>query len=465
MVLIIILVFNLTWWQVLNQANTLKNGANPRNLMEDYSIRRGRIFTSDGVLLAESVERQAAIRYLRRYPAGGLYAHILGYDSPQLGRTGVEEEYNDYLLAKGKAEDPIGKLFKKDKSGYDLYLTIESEVQKAAAEALGNRRGAVIAINPKTGSVLAMVSYPTFDPNALVSQQRSQQGKLVSELVMENYSRDSSSPLLNRSTMGLYPPGSTFKVVTTAAALDGAGLPPTTAFDCPGSWAVGGFRVVNYDEKSYGTISMVDALRFSVNTYFAQLAVKVGGETLVDYAERGGMNQRIPLDYPAVEECSIPEASQMDLAELAWTGVGQGRLQVSPLQLCLYGCGIARGGEIMLPHLMNEIRDKEEVVTKFESKKWKRLMSSAAAATELEMMVKVVQSGTGTRAQIEGYTVAGKTGTAEAGGGKPNHSWFLGIAPAQNPQVVVAVVVENSGESGGRIAAPIARQVMLAALR
>lgn len=463
-VLIIILVFNLSWMQVIDRERIVENPANPRHLVEDYGIKRGRIFTSDRVLIAESREREGTIKYLRYYPEGSLYSQVLGYDSPQLGRSGIEEQYNDYLLAKDRVQGFLERLLRTRKEGYDIHLTIESEVQRAAAAALGNRRGAVIAINPRNGAVLAMVSYPTFDPNLLVSQEK--EGERPSgEIAMERYTQEASSPLLNRATMGLYPPGSSFKILTTAAALDGAGLSPSIVFNCPGTWEVGGFRVTNYGHTNYGNIDMTDALAKSVNTYFAQLATKIGSELLVRYAEEGGMNQRIPLDYPAVAVSTIPSASEMDLAELAWTGVGQGRLQLSPLQLCIFGCAIANGGVIMTPHLLEDVRDRENIITKFETKAWKRLMSPATATTELTMMQEVVKSGTGRAAAIEGYAVAGKTGTAEAGEGKPNHTWFVGIAPAQNPQVVVAVVVENSGGTGGATAAPIARQVLLAALR
>lgn len=281
---------------------------------------------------------------------------------------------------------------------------------------------------------------------------------------MEAYSTDANSPLLSRATMGLYAPGSSFKVVTAAAALD-EGLPASTAFDCPGVWSVGGSRVTNYGNppRSFGSIAMETALAYSVNTYFAQLAVRMGAEALVDCAERLGINDRPPLDHPAVSTSTIPSPGEMDAVSLAWTGVGQGELLLTPLQLCLAGCAVANGGKIMVPHLLKEVRRGAEILERYEASVWRSPIKAETAGEVLRMMVEVVEKGTGTQAAISGVTVAGKTGTAEVEG-KPPHAWFLGIAPAGNPSVVVAVVIENGG-SGGAAAAPVAREVLKAALK
>jgi peptidoglycan glycosyltransferase len=227
--------------------------------------------------------------------------------------------------------------------------------------------------------------------------------------------------------------------------------------------------VTNYGDppKSFGDINMDAALTFSVNTYFAQLALamdEIAWGALVDYAHGFGLSDLIPLDYPAVAISSIPDRGSMDDVELAWTGAGQGRLLLTPLQLAVIGSGIANRGKIMTPHMMKEIRREEEILERFNSEIWREPISSDTADQVLEMMINVVSSGTGTAAAIPGITVAGKTGTAEVED-KPNHTWFLGIAPAENPQVVVAVVVENSGGGGGSVAAPIAKEVMEAALQ
>ena len=461
------LLANLTWLQAVDNRRLAADPHNLRRLEAEYGIRRGSIFSSDGVLLAESREGKGLYKYSRYYPQGAIYSHVTGYDSPNLGRAGIEAQYNDQLLAKDEVLPFYQRLTRTGREGRDITLTIKSSVQEAAARALGGRTGAVVAINPRTGAVLAMYSQPAFDPNRLVDLSpvaHQPGGEPACALAMREYSADSAAPLLNRATQGLYPPGSSFKPVTAAAAIDGAGISPEKVYDCPGVVTIGGAKIHNYDDSSFGTIDMTAALAFSVNTYFAQLAAEIGGEVLVDYAERGGMNQHPPLDLPEVARSSMPQAWQSDLAEVASEGYGQGDLLVTPLQMCLYGCAVANGGVIMQPHLLQDVRQGQDVVEKFESKEWLSMMSSGTAGRILEMMIEVVRSGTGRQAAISGYAVAGKTGTAEVQG-KPDHTWFLGIAPARNPQVVVAVVVENSGGSGGSVAAPIARKVMEAALR
>ncbi len=465
-VLALILVFNLSYLQVFGQRRLVENPANTRRLIEEYGIHRGRIVTADGLVVAESIETDGLLRYRRTYPGGSLLSHVVGYDSPQFGRSALEEYYNEYLLgrkpSRGWAEEMTSDL----EEGNDLTITIDSEVQAAASEALGQRKGAVVALDPKTGAVLAMYSWPTFDPNALVNPEQMAEGELAADAVMRSYAGDPSSPLLNRATLGLFTPGSSFKVVTSSAGIESGFSPDTTFYNCPGVLPVGNFWVTNYGDppRDFGTINMNTALTLSVNTYFAQLALNTGSDALVGYAERFGMNGIPPLDYPAVAASSIPQAGEMDDVELAWTGAGQGELLMTPLQLCLIGCAIANGGKAMLPHLMKDVRREDNILERFDAEEWRNPISEETAGAVLAMMVDVVEEGTGTAAAISGVTVAGKTGTAEVED-KPPHAWFLGIAPAENPTVVVAVVVENSGGGGGTVAAPIAREVIAAALK
>lgn len=463
--LTLLLVLNLSYLQVWGQKGLMENPANTRRLVEEYGIARGRIITSDGQVLAESVPAEGPFAYRRQYHQGTLFCHVLGYDSPQFGRTGLEEAYNQQLLGRKPPRSWVEEMTSDVREGNDVYLTLDTDVQAAAAKALGNRKGAVVAINPKTGAVLAMYSWPTFDPQSLVGQEKDAEGNSLSEKAMRVYSGDPGSPLLNRAVAGLFTPGSVFKVVTASAGLE-AGLPSTTAFDCPGVWEVGGSRVTNYGSppRSFWSIDMATALTYSVNTYFAQLAVRLGASTLVEYAEAFGLNSVPPLDLPGVAASRIPPAGAMDSVLLAWSGVGQGETLLTPLQLCLVGCAVANGGRIMSPHLLKEVRKGDAILDRHEAAVWRTAISASTAAKVLEMMVSVVKKGTGTQAAISGVTVAGKTGTAEVEG-KPPHAWFLGIAPAENPSVVVAVVVENGGGSGGVVAAPIAREVMRAALR
>jgi peptidoglycan glycosyltransferase len=463
-VLAVILVFNLSYLQVFGQKGLEDNAANTRRLIREYGIARGRIITADQSVAAESLPADGPFEYTRSYPLGTLLSHIVGYDSPQYGRYGLEEEYNEFLLGREPKRGWVGEMTKPKEEGFDLYITIDTGVQAAAAQALGQRKGAVVAMDPKTGAVLAAYSWPGFDPNALVSQTRDAKGALTSEAVMSSYSQDPLSPLLNRVTMGLYTPGSSFKVLTASGGIE-SGFPPDTVYNCPGIWEVGGSRVVNYGDppRDFGDIDMDTALTYSVNTYFAQLAYNMGSRRLVDYSELFGLNGMIPLDYPSIAPSRIPPAKDMDAVELSWTGAGQGELLLTPLQLCLIGCGVANQGDIMVPHLMKEVRSGEEILDRYDTSVWSTPISGSTATDVLEMMKHVVQEGTGTAAAIPGVSVAGKTGTAEVEG-KPPHAWFLGIAPAGNPQVVVAVLVENSGGGGGSVAAPIAKAVMEAAL-
>ncbi len=461
-VLAVVLVVNLSFLQVFGQKNLVENAANTRRLIEEYGIARGRIVTADGLVVAESVQAEGPFEYRRSYAAGSLLSHVVGYDSPQFGRSGLEEFYNQYLLGRKPARGWVEEMTSDLEKGNDITLTIDSELQAVAAEALGQNKGAVMAMDPKTGAILAMYSWPTFDPNALVSQGLDAEGNLAADAIMRAYVQDPASPLLNRASMGLYTPGSSFKVITASAGVD-SGIPTSTVYDCPSELPVDGSSVVNYAGSPDGEMNMDKALTFSVNTYFAQLALAMGADTLVGYAERFGMNGIPPLDYPAVSPALIPQPGEMDAVELAWTGAGQGELLMTPLQLCLAGCAIANEGEIMLPHLMKDVRLGDDILERFDAGMWRSPISADTASQVLEMMVHVVEEGTGAGAAVSGITVAGKTGTAEVEGKQP-HAWFVGIAPAENPTLVVVVVVENAG-GGGDVAAPIAGEVIEAALK
>lgn len=461
-ILAMVLIMNLSYLQVFGQQGLVENPANTRRLIEEYGIARGRIISSDGLVVAESVKAEGPFEYRRSYPVGSLLSHAVGYDSPQFGRSGLEEYYNDFLLGRKPARGWVEEMTTDLEQGNDLTLTIDSELQAAAVDSLGQRKGAVVVMDPKTGAILAMHSWPAYDPNALVSQAVDAEGNLVADGVMRSYAQDPSSPLLNRVSMGLLTPGSSFKVLTAAAGVD-AGIPVDNIYDCPAELPVDGSSVVNYAGSPQGSMNMDKALTFSVNTYFAQLALSLGAVGLVDYAEGFGMNSVPPLDYPAVSAAFIPPAGEMDEVELAWTGAGQGRLLMTPLQLCLAGCGVANGGRIMLPHLMKDIRREDTILERFEAETWRSPVSAETARQVLAMMVDVVEEGTGAAAAVPGITVAGKTGTAEVEG-QQSHAWFIAIAPAENPTLVVAVVVENAG-GGGSVAAPIARDLIEAALK
>ncbi len=463
MVLFLALVLNLTYQQVVTSKAVADNNANPRKLQREYGIQRGNILAADGqTVLARSVPIEGPIKYQREYPGAEAYAAAVGYDSPQFGRAGLESQYNDALLGTGQSQDLLRDLFNTSTRGYDLLTTLNPIVQDAAVTALGPRRGAVVAMNPDTGAILAMASWPSFDSNAIASQAKDASGKLLAEVAKAAYDKDPNSPLLNRSTMGLYPPGSSFKVLNAAAGLDSGMVNPADILDCTGAYTIGGHT---FGDRTHGPVDMLAALTVSCNNYFSHSALTETARVLVDYAQRFGLNSAPPIDYPAVAMSTIPQAARMDQVELAATGFGQGELLLTPLQLAMIGSAIANDGREMTPHLMKEVRDAQgNILEKYDPKLLRQVVSASTASQVLNMMISVVENGTGQAAQIPGYIVAGKTGTAEPGNGKPNHAWFLGIAPADNPQVVVAVVIENSGGTGGEDAAPVAQQVMKAVL-
>ncbi len=463
MVLFLALAVNLTYQSVVTSKAVADNNANPRKLQREYGIQRGNILAADGqTVLARSIPIEGVIKYQREYPGGEAYAAVIGYDSPQFGRAGLESQYNDVLLGLGQRSDLLRDLFKTTTQGYDLLTTLNPVVQEAAVNALGARRGAVVAMNPDTGAILAMASWPSYDDNTIASQAKDANGNLLAEAAKAAYDQDPNSPLLNRATMGLYPPGSSFKVLNAAAGIDSGTVNRLDILDCTGAYTIGGHT---FGDRVHGPVDMLAALTVSCNNYFSHSALTETARVLVDYAQRFGVNTLPPIDYPAVAISSIPQPSAMDQVELAATGFGQGELLLTPLQLAMIGSAIANDGREMTPHLMKEVRDAQgNILERYDPKLWRQVVSASTASQVLNMMVSVVESGTGQAASIPGYSVAGKTGTAEPGNDKPNHAWFLGIAPAGNPQVVVAVVIENSGGSGGEDAAPVAKAVMQAAL-
>ncbi|HEY4687301.1 MAG TPA: penicillin-binding transpeptidase domain-containing protein [Candidatus Subteraquimicrobiales bacterium] len=446
----LLLIIDLTYLQIFAAEKITSHPKNTRDLQSELQVPRGKIISSDGKVLAKN--KRVGLNYARVYPFGNLTSAVIGFNSVNYGRTGLEQTFNGNLLGKKKVatiEDYINQI-KEERIGNDLFLTLDTRLQQAATEALGDKNGAVVVLEPKTGEILSMVTYPRYDPNNLKENWKS----LVS---------DPETPLINRSTQGLYPPGSSFKVVTSAAALETETVTPDKVYDGPKELRVYGGRVTNYADQGFGEMPFQKALAVSCNTIFAQVGLELGAQNLVKFARKFGLNRDIPFELP-VERSKIPSPRQMDKLELAWSAVGQGRILVTPLEIALVGAAIANDGEIMRPRLVKEIRDyKGNVLDRFEDKVWVRPVSRETAQTLGFLMVKVVDEGSGRRAKIAGISVAGKTGTAEPADKKRTHAWFVGFAPADDPQVVVAVVVEHAGV-GGAIAAPIAKKIMEAAL-
>lgn len=451
---------NLTWIQIFGAERISENAYNKRRLVDEYSVLRGDITTEDGQVVAKSVDTGEQYRYQREYPFGKLYSVITGYDSWRYGRSGLEQKFNKDLLGKGSGQSfksLANTLVGSRKKGDSIVLTVDSRLQRAATEALGEQKGAVVAMDPQTGAVLALVSYPTFDPNVTVPPKGGN-----TEAAWAALNADPDAPLVNRATTGLYPPGSSFKVVTGSAALDLGVVTPQSPFDCKGKVLVQGFTIYDFSRRGHGLLDFTRALVVSCNVTFAEIGLRLGAEALVRYAELYGFNKVIPFELP-VAKSNIQSPNTMDKVALASSAIGQAQDLATPLQMALVTSGVANGGEVMQPYLVDEVQDYNgKIIKQFSPKPWQRVIKAETARTLKGIMVKVVEEGTGTAARIDGVDVAGKTGTAEVEGKEPD-AWFIGFAPAYDPKVAVAVLVEQGGE-GGVTAAPIARRVIEEAL-
>jgi penicillin-binding protein A len=443
----------LAFWQVIRAERLSQRTGNPRVAELSARNERGTIYAADGTVLARN-EPGADGRNQRVYTMPSL-AHTLGYVSIRYGVSGLEEALNGYLSG-DRGSDP-GQLIWADISrsplrGNDVTLTINPKIQEAAAQALGNRPGAVVAIDPKTGAVLAMVSSPGYQPGEIDEQG--------AELI-----KDASNPLLNRATQGQYPPGSTFKTVTAAAALETGQRQTDAQFRCPSGYVVEGFVIAckgvppGVREYDFG-----HAYAWSVNANFAEVAVQVGSPELVRIARRFGFEEEIPFDIPLTRSHLLRKGESFNNVLLANTGFGQGQLAVTPMQMALVAATVANNGVLMEPYLVQEVRDPEgEVLLRREPKAIRQVIRPETAAALRGFMVTAVREGFSGAAAVPGVEVGGKTGTAETGSGESTHAWFTSIAPANDASIAVAVIVENAGQ-GSTFAAPIAQSVMKAAL-
>jgi len=448
--LFVALMVQLTYVQVWAAPKYKVHPANTRALEDEMKVERGVITSADGVELA--VNDKDGLYFVRRYPQGDMTSPWLGYHSLRYGRAGIERVYNEDLSGQSGLlgitsywDDLLGRSHR----GADLKLTINMAVQRAAVEALGERKGAVVALDPKTGAILAMTSWPRYDPNDLAE-------------IWQEINSDDDKPLLNRATQGLYPPGSVFKTVVAGAALQEGVVTPDSRFEDKGTVTAGGYVVRNYGDNVYGAHDFTQAYAKSINTTFAKVGVQLSTETLARYAEEFGFNAALP--WPLGGAASFfPEPQDMDKAHLAQASFGQGEVLSTPLEIALATSAVANEGEIMKPYIVQRVLDyHQNVLSETRPEVWKRPLTSEVAAQMTDLMVAVVDNGTGTSARISGVQVAGKTGTAEVENGEP-HAWFAAFAPAEDPDVLVVVLLENAG-TGGSVAAPAARQVIAAAL-
>ena len=462
----ILLLFNVTYIQVLRGPDYRDDARNARLLLAESSKERGLIVDRNGITLAESVPDPAAQSvFIRQYPYGDAFVHSVGFSSLLFSDRGLEDLYAHELRSKEDLtiSDMVSALLGRDLRPQNVVTSLDADLQLAATDALAGQAGSVVAINPQTGEILAFVSIPSYDPTPLLGPGSGPLGDALDA--------DPAEPLLNRVTSETYAPGSVFKVVTTVAALDAEVATPESVFENPLALSLPGSDSVirNSNDGTCGsgeTVSLAEAFVRSCNTVFGQLALDVGAPTLVATAERFGFNQDIPFEWSVLNSV-IPAATSFsdDQAGLAQTGIGQRDLQTTPLQMALVAAGIANQGTIMSPYLVSSIVDADNiVVSATEPTIFSQAATETTAAQITEMMLAVVNRGTGTQAQVPGVAVAGKTGTAETDLGAP-HAWFIGFAPAENPTIALAVLVESGGSvgeaaSGGSLAAPIAAEVI-----
>jgi peptidoglycan glycosyltransferase len=451
---------------------------NPNLIVRQVTIKRGLIYAADGTTVFAANRRkkvQGRTWYLRRYPTRELVAQTVGYSTIQRSRAGLEQSLNDFLTASNSdlrtvVDRALGKLQGLTQEGNAVVTTIDADAQRVAMEQLAGRCGAAVALEPATGRMLVIASRPSYDPN----------------LIERSFRRASrapgapcqpGAPLLNRATQGLFIPGSTFKVITAAAALDTGRFTPESEFDDPGYCLEYGKRVFNYSDqgtpRGYGRVDFATALENSINSVFCNIGKDLGPLPILEYARRFGFYEVPPLETPSDErEASglrergslfLPDdPNEVDPGRLAF---GQERMLVTPLQMAMVAAGVANGGVVMKPTVVDRVVAPDgAIITRTGPEELARAVAPRTAAELTTMMTRAVESGTGTAARIAGVSVAGKTGTAETGQAGKNDTWFICFAPADAPEVAVAVVLEDQAGTGGATAAPIAKEIIEALL-
>jgi peptidoglycan glycosyltransferase len=441
--------------------------SNPILVEEALTTPRGAIYDRDGVALARTIVEDGVAR--RIYPEPDV-AEITGYFSPLLyGSSGLEASWDDELAGRGGGNPfvrALESLRGLPRQGFDLHLTFDSDLQRQAHDALGDRTGAAVLIDIESGAVLALASAPTFDANPLVVVTEAD--REPAQTAFAALTANPRAPLVQRATSGLYPPGSTFKTVTAAAAIDSGVARPDTIYEDAGELTIAGHTLVeqNRPNDQQTLWSLTEALAWSLNVVFAQVGLQLGGDTLAEAARGWGWESDIPFDLPvAASRVSVTPGFLDDPVAVAETAFGQGELLATPLQMALVAAGIANDGEIMRPYLVASLAEPDgERVRETRPSRWRRGTGAEAAAQTAAMMVSAVESGALGTAFVPGYTIGGKTGTAETGSGDP-HAWFIGFIglPGEDPLYAVAVVLEAGG-GGGQVALPIGRDLLVAAM-
>jgi peptidoglycan glycosyltransferase len=455
------LLFGFTsYWSIFDASSLKANTANRRPLLEEQKIKRGNILAADGSVIARSVPQGSGNNkiYVRKYPGGALYGNPIGYSFVTQGRVGFELSHNDELVGnKTEFLSVLDELQGHSQVGDTVQSALDPAAQQAAVNGLAGRRGSVVAIVPSTGEVRAMVSIPEYDPNQIPKH-------------FAQLNRESSAPLFNRATQAGYPPGSTMKVVTATAALDSGELTPSSTFSGHSPITIEGVPLSNSGGEQFGTIDMTTALTNSVNTWWAQAGEKIGKDTMFKYMDRYGFDQKPQLDYPNFQLATsgVYDGNKLlgpnDAIDIGRVAIGQERLRVTPLQMAEVAAAVANKGELMEPRLWSKVIDPDGRETKLDPSRQSRVMSEDTASKLNDMMQSVVQEGTGTAAAVSGIDVAGKTGTAEISSGI-NDAWFIGFAPASDPRIAIACIVEHTSGFGGPTCGPIFKSVAETILR
>ncbi len=453
-VLFTLLIVWTTRWTVIDAKSLRNNPLNDRTLVQELRIRRGRIVADNGESLALS-RRAVGGTWTRYYPTGPLFAQAVGYSDPRTGQAaGLEQSRGEELRGLQTGLSSVFGPTTSNRVGDDVYTALDPKAQQVAEQELAGRAGSVVALDPQTGAVKVMYSYPSYNDNHPLAQ-----GPGISQL--------------NRATQGRYPPGSTFKVVTATAAIDSGKYTPNSMVNGKSPITVSGVPLANDNNQAFGLIDLITALTYSVNTVWAQVAESVGRPTMTKYMKRFGFYSKPPLDYPPDQihpsqpyppGSNRPYPPGSPREDIGRIGIGQGGLQVTPLQMAMVAAAVANGGKLMKPNFTTKVVNQDgQTVETIKPSVYSQVMKPSTAAQITQMMKRVVDEGTGTPAQLGGISVAGKTGTASVGlaGSNLTQPWFIGFAPVPNPKVAVAVTVERTdGGFGGTVAAPIARDVM-----
>jgi peptidoglycan glycosyltransferase len=455
------LLFGFTsYWSIFDADSLKANQANRRPLLEEQKIKRGSILASDGSVIAKSIAQGSGNNkvYVRRYPRGALFGNPIGYSFVTQGRVGFELSHNDELVGnKTEFLSVLDQLQGHSQVGDNVQSALDPAAQEAAVNGLAGRRGSVVALDPSTGEVRAMVSIPEYDPNQIPKH-------------FAQLNRDQSAPLFNRATQAGYPPGSTMKVVTATAALDSGEFTTNSTLSGRSPIEIEGVPLSNSGGEQFGTIDMTTALTNSVNTWWAQAGEKIGKDTMFKYMDRYGFDAKPRLDYPSFQLAAsgVYEGNRLlgpsDPIDIGRVAIGQERLRVTPLQMAEVAATVANKGELMEPRLWSKVIDPDGRETKLDPARQSRVMSEGTASELNTMMQSVVREGTGTAAAVSGIDVAGKTGTAEISSGV-NDAWFIGFAPASDPQIAIACVVEHTSGFGGPTCGPIFKAVAEAILQ